>query len=144
MLERNISFAMKEIPNLEVIKVEELYSIGTYLQQIYKTQQLSPIDHVHFFKIIEFAKVSVIGTEETISFLLKIPIIKRVIATYSRIYPIPNIQDIAVIPPRTYSIKINEEYWTNEVCKSTLGSLMVLCLQPPIKEACILSTPDRC
>lgn len=145
MLERTISFAMREIPNLEVIKVEELYSIGTYLEKIYKTQQLSPIDHVHLFKIIEYAKMSVIGTEETITFLLKIPILKRVIASYSRIYPVPNTQDIAVIPPRTYSIKINnEEYWTNEICKSTLGSSMVLCLQQPTKEACILSTPGRC
>lgn len=145
MIERTISFAMKEIPNLEIIKVEELYFIATYLEQIYKTQQLSPIDHVHVFKLIEFAKISVIGTEETFSFLLKIPILKRIVATYSRIYPIPNNQDIAVIPPRTYSIKIhNEEYWTNELCKSTLGSSIVLCLQQPIKEACILSSPDRC
>lgn len=145
ILERTISFAMNEIPNLEIIKVEELISIRTYLEKIYKTQQLSPIDHVHLFKIIEFAKISVIGTEETINFLLKIPILKQVIASYSRIYPVPNIQDIAVIPPRTYSIKINnEEYWTNEKCKSALGSSTVLCLQPPAKEACILSNPARC
>lgn len=145
MLERTISFAMKEIPNLEIITVEELLSIETYLEQIYKTQQLSPIDHVHLFKIIEFAKITVIGTEETISFLLKIPILKQVIATYSRVYPLPNHQDIAAIPPKTYSIKIqNEEYWTNEPCKSTLGSSMVLCLQPPTKETCMLSTPERC
>lgn len=145
MLERTISFAIKEIPNLEIIKVEELISIETYLEQIYKTQQLSPIDHVHPFKIIEFAKIAVIGTEETISFLLKIPILKQVIATYSRVYPLPNHQDIAVIPPKMYSIRIhNEEYWTNEPCKSTLENSMVLCLQPPTKEACMLSTPERC
>ncbi|POS82904.1 hypothetical protein EPUL_005150, partial [Erysiphe pulchra] len=124
MLERTISFAMNEIPNLEIIKVEELLSIESYLEHTYKTQQLSPID-VHLFKIIEFAKMAVIGTEETISFLLKIPILKQVIANYSRVYPLPNHQDIAVIPPKMFSIKIhNEEYWTDEPCKTTLGSSM--------------------
>lgn len=145
MIERTISFAMKGIPNLEIIKLEELYSIGIYLEKIYKPQQLSPIDQVHLYKIIEFAKISAIGTDETITFLLKIPILKNFIANYSRVYPIPNNQDIAVVPPMKYMVKINnEEYWTNEACHSTLGSSMVLCLQQPTKEACTLESPDHC
>ncbi|XP_045462011.1 uncharacterized protein LOC123672072 [Harmonia axyridis] len=145
MLERTISFAMKGIPNLELIKIDELLLIGKYLEKIYKPQQLSPIDHVHLYKTIEFAKISVIGTDESITFLLKIPILKQITTNYSRVYPLPNHQDIAVIPPKKYLVRINyEEYWTNEACISTLGSSIVLCLQPPVKEACILSSPDQC
>lgn len=144
MIERTISFAIFEIPNLELFKVEELHSIEQYLEKIYKPQELSSINNAHLYKLLEFSKISVIGTDKSLTFLLKIPILKQFIANYSQVYPVPNHQDIAIIPPKKYLIKIkNEEYWTDEACRSISNSL-VLCLQAPTKEACTLTKPQLC
>jgi len=144
MLERTISLAFNGIPNLEIITVNETIEIQNYLEKNYEHQQLSPIDHVHLFKVLEFAKISIIGTDQAITFLLKIPIFQNIVANSSRIYPIPNHQDIAMLPPKKFLVKMeNENRWTNEECRNSSNAISY-CYQKTFVEDCNLKTFQHC
>lgn len=143
MIERTITLSYNNVPNLELIRIEELLSIHDYLKKLYDSRQLQNFDNVHLFKILESAKVITIGIEQAITFLLKIPILNPYLANYSRIYPLPNAQDVAIIPPRKYLIEVNNQsYWTNEDCH--IGNSFRLCEQQPIQENCTLHTLEKC
>lgn len=143
LIERTITLAWKEITNIELITVDELLTIHKYLSQNYNEQQLLPIDDHHIFKILQSSKLIVIGTKETITFLLKIPITKPIDASYYQIYPIPNQQDVTLIPPKKFLIKIDQqEFWTDEPC--IRYNTINLCLQPPTQENCSLNTFSKC
>ncbi len=143
MIERTISLSLHEIPNLELIRVNELLEISKHLRKIYDTQQLLQFDDVHLFKILESTKLFIIGSDQAITFLFKVPILKPFVANYSQIYPIPNRQDVVIIPPKKYLIKIDDkEYWTNEECQ-TIDPLKV-CLLQPIQTNCSLNSLKSC
>lgn len=145
MIERTISLSWKGIPDIELLTVDELESIQNYLLQHYNKQQLLLINNVHLFKILEKSKLSIVGINETITFLLKVPILEPFIAQYYQIYPIPNHQDIAILPPRKFLITINStEYWTDEDCQSYNN--IFLCLNQPIQDNnnCSLSKINNC
>ena len=137
MIERTISFSLNNIPNLELIKVDELLAMHKFLENVYDQKQLLPLDNVHLFKILEATKLFIIGSNQTITFLLKVPILKPYTANYSRIYPTPSYQDVLLIPSKKYLININNEnYWSDENCQ--MMDSMKLCLQSPIQQNCSL------
>ena len=143
MIERTISLAFQEIPNLEIITHEELVKIHTFLETIYSSEQLIPFNTKFSFKQLEVAKLSVFCTSQTINFLLKIPILKPHLASYFQMLPVPNSQDIFTIPPKKYFIKMgNTELWTDEHCQKTTPTF--LCYQQPVQEACSLEKLNQC
>lgn len=143
MIERTITFSLNNIPSLELLKISELMAIRKYLLKIYDSQQLLQFDNTHLFKILESAKVFVIGTDQAITFLLKIPILNPYQASYSKIYPIPNKRDVIVIPPKTFIIEINNEtFWTNEDCH--LINSINLCTESPSQENCTIPFSNNC
>ncbi|KAL3281749.1 hypothetical protein HHI36_004953 [Cryptolaemus montrouzieri] len=65
-------------------------------------------------------------------------------ANYFRIYPIPNHQDIALLPPKKYLVKFeNENRWTNEECRNSSDSISY-CYQKTFAENCNLQTFQHC
>lgn len=143
MIERTISMSWTETPNLELMTANELIEIHKYLTKIYADQQLLPFDNVHLFKILQMTRLVVIGTNQAITFLLKIPILKPTLANYSQIYPLPNHQDIAIIPPKRFLVKINNiNYWTDEDCQAV--EPFAICLQEPSYENCTLQETEGC
>lgn len=143
MLERTISLSWSTTPNLELFNVKDLLEIHDYLGNIYRLSQLLPFDQIHLYKILEKAKLFVIGTNKAITFLLKFPILKPFAANYYRIYPVPNHQDVAIVPPRRYLLEFsNSSYWTDEDCAVFVN--IILCQQQPTTEKCLLPDVRLC
>ena len=143
MLERTISMSLLEIPNLEIINVEELLEIYNYLKKVYNPEQLLHLNITQLYKLLENSKLSILGTQETIIFLLKIPILKPSSPNLSKIYPLPNDLDILLTPPKKYLVRIKQsEFWTNEECKEM--NSMMLCTQQPSQENCTTQTLSQC
>lgn len=93
--------------------------------------------------MLESTKLYVFGANETISFLFKIPILKPHTFTYSKIYPVPNAQDVIVIPPKNYAAEsTNTTLWTDEQCKNV--NSVTLCLETPTPQVCTLQEVERC
>lgn len=143
ILERTISLALNDIPNLEIIRVNEFITIHKYLEETYNPKQLMPYDNVHLFNILQSAKLVLIGVDQAIAFLLKIPILKPFFANYSTIYPIPNRQDIVIVPPKKHLIELNgKQFWTNEECRSF--DSIILCIEEPLQSNCSLDNLSSC
>lgn len=143
LLERCISLAWREIPDLELFTHNELSKIVNYLHSNYDSDQLLPLKNQHLYEIIKLSKIYVFGTDKAITFLLKIPIIKPFSGRYSQVYPIPNNQNIIIIPPKKFIIEADEiEYWTNENCQN--ATTVAICYQQPIQDVCSLRMPRAC
>lgn len=143
MIQRTISFAWKNIPNLEIITSSELVSIQNHLTQIYPLEQLPHLDLQYPFQIIEFSEIVVLGIEQTITFLLKIPVTKSSTAQYSQILPVPNKQNLILIPPQRYTLYTNQsQYWTSQPCKETEKA--ILCTEMLTTHSCKLDVPSNC
>lgn len=143
-IETSISPAWREITNLELITFTELIQIHDHLKQTYSEDQLLPTDETHSYKLFQISKLVVIGTNNTITFLLKLPIIKALTVNYSRIYPLPNHQEIILVPPKDYYIEAGPDaYLTAEQCR--LMDSFALCLQTTLIPAnCTLPTLTQC
>ncbi|KAF5277467.1 hypothetical protein FQR65_LT03804 [Abscondita terminalis] len=144
IIERTISLAWRDVPNLELIQVSELIQIQKHLQKSYNPDQLLKLDKIHLFKILESSKLIIVSTEKAITCLLKIPIVKPFIANYSRIYPLPNYQDIIIVPPKKYYLITSQNtYWTDEECKNLQEN--TLCTQKlQLQENCTLNHLNNC
>ena len=143
MLERTLSLSMYEIPNLEIISKNELLKIHDYLLNIYGPSQLLPFDAVHLFKLLRLTKMSIVGINQSLAFLLKIPILKPFVANYSTIYPLPNNNDLIILPPKKHLIRLqNAELWTNEDCREI--GMVNICLQQPVEELCSIRNFEKC
>lgn len=143
MIERSISLSLSGIPNLEIVSVLEMKEIHKYLQKVYNPNQLLPFNSSYIFEILELSRMTIVGTSKTITFMLKQPILKPVTAKYSRIYPVPTLDNIILIPPKPYRLEEDaNDFWTNEECP-TINAL-TLCSQLPTQESCSLHTLDQC
>lgn len=143
MFERTISFSLNQIPNLELIRVDELLNIHKFLEKTYNSVQLLAFDRLHLFKLLQATKLFVIGSDQALTFLIKVPILKPYVANYSQIYPTPNNQSIVIIPPKKYVININnEDHWTDETCQQI--NEISLCLRQPLQETCTLQDLRQC
>lgn len=105
----------------------------------YHSNQLLHLDIPHSFKIIEFSKMIIVGVEQVLSFLLKIPILEPTTANYFQVLPTPNAQNVVLISPRNFILQINQtQYWTDEECKIT--DKAILCLHLFETHYCNLDT----
>lgn len=51
--------------------------------------------------------------------MLYVPILKLPIYQYTKVYPLPNSQNVVLIPPTQYHLQgIQEELWTEESCRT--------------------------
>ena len=142
-LERTISLALYQVPNLEILTVNDIFDMSSYLTNIYSRTQLFPFDENHIFKFIESTKLLIFNTNETVTFLFKVPVLKPFSAHYSRIYPVPNHLNILLVPPKQYLVQTsNAEFWTDEDCQPTTS--FRLCLKQPTQELCSISTLEQC
>jgi hypothetical protein len=142
-LERTISMSLHEIPNLEIINVSELLAMHNHLTKVYSPAQLIPFDETHLFKFIESTKLIILGTNDSISFLLKIPILNPYPSEYLQIFPLPTSEDVILAPPKKYSIKTEDlQLWTDENCKSV--NSVTLCEESPTPDPCALPALKNC
>lgn len=107
-----------------------------YLTQNYLKGQLLSVNDKHLFKSLQFSKLHLMAVNDTITFLLKIPILSSESYNYSKIYPIPNEKSQIIIPPASYHLELMsmEEFWIDEDC-------------PVIEERIVCSTKiktDKC
>ena len=143
IIERTLSMSMYQFSNLEIITRDEILEMHDYLEKLYNPKQLLPFDSTHLFKLLKSTKMSAIGVNQTIAFVLKIPILKPSFANYSNIYPIPNSHDLFFIPPFKHLIRINQdEFWTNEDCEEI--DTMYLCMEPPVQIPCTTHELKEC
>lgn len=143
MVERTISLAFNDITNLELITYNELNTILTHLSEIYKPNELLIIDDIHPFRIIEFSKFHVALINKQIVFMLKIPILTPFTYNYTQIYPIPNEQNIVLIPPAKFHLhRYEEEAWTEEECP--IISTQRICQKPIQQSTCHLQDTTKC
>lgn len=143
MIERTITLSWHDIPNLEIITTNEIKDIYLYLSKTYSPKQVIPYDSIHPFRLLKGTRMKTIGSKDTITFLLQIPILKPYSGTYSKFYPIPNNQDILIIPPKSYVIQMNQaELWTDEDC--AMVNNFSLCLKQPTLENCSTTSINQC
>ena len=142
-IERTISFALRNIPNLELVSLEEIRNIRNYLFKVYTPAQLLPYDNEHLFEILSFGKMNVMSIHEMLTFILKIPILKPYPAAMSRIYPLPNYQQIILQPPKKYLMEIeHSDFWTDEDCATSNG--LTLCIMTLLSDPCELKNISTC
>lgn len=142
-VDRTIGLALREIVNLEMFQTDELLKIQTSLEDIYSKTQVPLGTRSHLFEILSLAKVGVVAADEVLTFLLKIPILTPTLYRYNRIYPLPNEDNVIIIPPKRYSLRTQDaELWTDEECIQY--SKDFLCSVPPIAQLCSPTTPQRC
>lgn len=142
-LERTISMSIHDIPNLEIINVDEILNVHNHLMKAYSPSQLLPFDETHLFKFIKSTKLVTVGTKDTITFLLKVPILNPYPSEYFHIYPIPNEDGVVLAPPKNHLIKTEELFlWTNEDCK-TMNSV-TLCVKVPTPDMCSFPNTSQC
>lgn len=142
VIERTISLALRDIPNLELVSIGELLDMHRYLKSIYSSDQLLSYQN-HPFRLLESAKITVLGIEDTVTFLLKTPILKPFTYNYSQVYPIPNGQNIIIMPPSKFLLQQEDaEFWTNEECPTTNN--VTLCSIPPKQDLCTTRNPTAC
>lgn len=142
-IERTISLALHNIPNLEIINVHELVQIYKFLNNVYSPQQLLVSNTTNLYQLLEGTRVTIFNTVQTITILLKIPIIKPFTGQLFRIYPIPDEYNNVILPPMQYSIRTtNGEFWTKEECKSINN--FKLCSQQPVQENCSTIDSTQC
>lgn len=59
IIERTITFSLRKIPNLEMIRIEEMLKIYSYLKTVYSSKQLLPLGNIHSFEILQSVKLIV-------------------------------------------------------------------------------------
>lgn len=121
IIERTISLAGQNIPNIEIFNLDELRKVNEYLTLHFPKDNLINLDNAHLFEIIEHSKVTLLLIENAIVMILKIPILQHGIYQYAHVYPIPNIREQVLLPPAKYHLQNGpEEKWT-EKCRHLLG-----------------------
>lgn len=143
MIERTLSMSMFTVPNLELITRKELLDIQNYLKKIYGPNQIFQNNEQQLFRTLDSAKFSILGINNIIVFILKIPIFKPITANYTKIYPLPNNQDLILIPPRAYLIKTEDAtLWTDETCQTV--NRVNICVHQPIQDDCLITSLSQC
>ena len=142
MIERTITLAFNGITNLELFTYENLRKLYDYLNSTYEQTQLIKLDSLHPFKMLEFTKFHIIFANNTLAFILKLPILCRQTYKYYQIYPIPNKYNQILIPETTYYLtRGNQEIWMDTPCNQI--EEVTFCDQPP-KLGCKLLANPRC
>lgn len=142
VLERTITLAFNGITNLELFSLNDLQTLYDHLSSIYTPQELIKLDLLHPFKILEFSKFYIIFANNSLAFILKLPVLSREPYEYSRIYPIPNKYDQIIIPEKTYHLtSSDQELWTNEACQQIED--ITLCTRTPTS-GCHLVFKPKC
>lgn len=144
MLERTISLAFQDITSIELFSTKDLKQIMRYLTQNYLKEQLLSVTDKHLFKILQFSKLHLMAVNDTITFLLKIPILSLEDFKYSKIYPIPNQKSQIIIPPTSYHLETTtmQELWTDEDC-STIEE-QIICSMKAKTDKCNLKDLNDC
>lgn len=122
MFERTISLARNDIPNLEMITIKQLEDIQTFLEASYSKDQLLHLNKLHPFEIEYFAKNVIFMQGNYLIDILKIPILKPRMYTYSEFYPIPNAEGIVITSEDKHLL--NSKLWTTSPCKSIGGEFV--------------------
>lgn len=118
MLERTISLASNNIINLELFTYSELVEIMEFLSQHYSQDKLLFVDQSRLFETIEFADLNLVIVNNTITFILKIPILHPTMYQYSKLYPVPNNEQIVLLLPDQYHLSSNQTEKWSKACKS--------------------------
>lgn len=142
-IERTVTLAFSEITNLEILTYKDLTKITKHLRLIYSKPELIEFDNLHTFKLLEFSKSQIISVNDVITCILYIPILNPKSYQYSRVYPIPDVNNNLLLPPFKYNlINIEEELWTDEKCQSI--EIQTLCLEKPTTNECSLINVEKC
>lgn len=138
---RTITLTNEEIPNLEIITFSELIEIQNELLLDHDKNTLITYDAAHPFEILQNTKLGIISIDNIIVMALKVPILNPTYYNISRIYPIPDEDAIALIPPTKYYLDNDQEdKWTDR-CQSTTGLYICQSFQ---SSKCILPKPAEC
>lgn len=140
MLERTISFAWKNNPNLEMFSVNTIRSIHQYLSQNYDKTQIIPVDE-HIYTLLEFSKNIVAQIDGMLIFLTKVPILSKTTGTLSEIIPIPNNNNIILVPNGRYYLKMeNQHGWLDQPCPTAMNTSICT----TTRDGCDISKRTRC
>lgn len=75
------------------------------------------LDKNHLFKVLDNSRITLLLKNSVIVIILKIPVLQSTTFSLSKIYPVPNQNDIIIIPPTHYYLKdATKEKWSEE-CK---------------------------
>lgn len=142
IIERTITLAKLETPNLELFTSSDLLEIIKYLNKVYNTEQIINIDTTHLFEVLDQSKVLLAITSDAVIIVLKIPILKSSVYKRYSIYPVPNQNDKIVVPPAKYYLKKEDSYeWTNQ-CATTRNQ--TVCFKEEKFSKCTLADLDSC
>ena len=140
VIERTITLAFNDVINLELFTFENLQTLYNNLNSTYEPQELVKLDLLHPFQILEFAKFHIIHVNDSLAFILKLPILSRHIYQYARIYPIPNNNNKILVPEKLFHLtNENQELWTNNACQRT--DEVIFCSQTLTKGCNLLRKP---
>lgn len=138
-VDRTIGLALREIVNLEMFQTDELLKIQTSLEDIYSKTQVPLGTRSHLFEILSLAKVGVVAADEVLTFLLKIPILTPTLYRYNRIYPLPNEDNVIIIPPNDIPYELKTSNYGR--MKNVSSTAKTFCVVYPLLPNCVPQPP---
>lgn len=116
-LENSIAFSKLHITHHSILSMENIEYIYNILKQTYKPQELlfnDQTDYRDYYDLIESGSYYV---DNTLVFVLKIPIMYSNIYDYYHLYPTPTYNNTLLIPIQPYLAMNSDSYWyMDEVC----------------------------
>lgn len=124
IIERTINAIQTQNINLELFQYDEINTLLNQLQDLYSSQLLFN-KYNHIYEFLQKCKMNGVGTSDTVTFILNVPILRPTVYQTKRIVPIPNMHNMTLKLPANYLLEneYGDRLWTNENCKD-------ICYQP--------------
>lgn len=117
ILLRTINLARLDTPNIELFTLQDLKILEKYLFTQYSPTMVLQLDKNHLFKILDNSRITLLLKYNVIVIILKIPILQSTTFSLYKIYPVPNENDIIIIPPTHFYLKDSTKEKWSEQCK---------------------------
>lgn len=117
ILLRTINLARLDTPNIELFTLQDLKILENYLFTQYSTNMVLQLDKNHLFKVLDNSRITLLLKNSVIVIILKIPILQSTTFSLYKVYPVPNQNDIIIIPPTHFYLKDSTKEKWSEKCK---------------------------
>lgn len=117
VLQDTISLSFKEMTNVKMFSQKDITNIVKHLQLIYPTKTIIHNDQYHQFENLKLSKTQVLMMNEEMIVILFVPITNGKTYTLYRVSPIPNKNNLILIPPERYYLQGPTLSWSNAPCE---------------------------
>lgn len=140
-IERTINLAKLEIPNLELFSRKELITIINYLRTLYKPEQIIHTSETHLFEVLDQSKILLLITNNAVTTVLKLPILKQQSYQYFSVYPLPNSKHQIIVPPASHYLEEDDQHRWASFCRR---SRQYFICYDQLEDSCCPQRPTEC